>query len=68
MDYSKFIARQYGIGKTYRSSSEAFRDADYATGIWRCETENERAIQCLKSIAICLAAVAFCYILISYFF
>jgi hypothetical protein len=32
----------YGEGKTYRSASEAFRDADYATPIWRCETEWDR--------------------------
>jgi hypothetical protein len=30
------------VGKTYRSASEAFKDADYATAIWRCESENER--------------------------
>jgi len=29
---SKF---NYGLGKTYRSASEAFRDADYATAIQR---------------------------------
>ena len=28
--------------KTHRSASEAFRDADYATPIWRCETEMDR--------------------------
>ena len=32
----------YGEGKTYRSTSEAFRDADYATPIWRCETVWDR--------------------------
>jgi hypothetical protein len=32
----------YGEGKTYRSTSEAFRDADYATPMWRCETEWDR--------------------------
>jgi hypothetical protein len=34
--------RNKGIGKTYRSTSEAFKDADYATPIWRCETEWDR--------------------------
>jgi hypothetical protein len=33
----------YGEGKTYRSASEAFRDADYATPMWRCETDLDRA-------------------------
>jgi len=28
--------------KTHRSTSEAFRDADYATPIWRCESEWDR--------------------------
>jgi hypothetical protein len=28
--------------KTHRTASEAFRDADYATPIWRCETEWDR--------------------------
>jgi len=32
----------YGVDKTYRSASEAFRDADYATPLWRCETEWDR--------------------------
>jgi hypothetical protein len=30
------------MGKTYRSASEAFRDADYATPIWRCESDWDR--------------------------
>jgi hypothetical protein len=34
--------RNKGIGKTYRSTSEAFKDADYATPMWRCETEWDR--------------------------
>lgn len=25
--------------RTHRTASEAFRDADYATPIWRCETQ-----------------------------
>jgi len=33
----------YGQGKTYRSASEAFRDADYSTPMWRCETDLDRA-------------------------
>ena len=28
--------------KTHRSASEAFRDADYATGIWKCKTDLDR--------------------------
>ncbi len=32
----------HGEGKTYSSMSEAFRDADYATPMWRCETDWDR--------------------------
>lgn len=37
----------YGEGKTYNSASEAFRDADYATPIWRCENDWDRTKQYL---------------------
>ena len=29
----------FKVGRTYRTASEAFKDATYATGIWRCETK-----------------------------
>jgi len=32
----------HGEGKTYSSMSEAFRDADYATPMWRCESDWDR--------------------------
>jgi hypothetical protein len=35
----------YGVDKTYRSIDEAFRTPDYATPIWRCETEWDRTKQ-----------------------
>ena len=28
--------------KTHRTASEAFRDADYATPMWKCETDFDR--------------------------
>jgi hypothetical protein len=27
------------VGRTYRSASEAFKDADYATPFWKCESD-----------------------------
>jgi len=36
--------------KTHRSVSEAFRDADYATPIWRCESDWDRTKQYLVGI------------------
>lgn len=41
----------HGEGKTYRSVSEAFRDADYATPMWRCETEWDRTKEYIGWIA-----------------
>jgi hypothetical protein len=38
-DPAKFI----WSSRTHRSASEAFRDADYATPIWRCENDWDRA-------------------------
>jgi hypothetical protein len=32
----------YKLGKTYRSTDEAFKGADYATPIWKCESEWDR--------------------------
>ena len=45
--------------KTHRTVSEAFRDADYATPIWRCESEWDRTKEYLKWIAM-WAFVFFC--------
>lgn len=43
--------RSFGmVGKTYRSASEAFKDADYATAIWKCETDTERALNMIKDL------------------
>lgn len=33
------------LGKTYRSADEAFKTADYATGLWKCETDWDRTKQ-----------------------
>jgi hypothetical protein len=38
--------------KTHRTASEAFRDADYATPIWRCETDWDRTKQYLGWIVV----------------
>ena len=40
------IAKHIWSGKTHRSASEAFRDADYATPIWRCESDWDRVREC----------------------
>lgn len=35
-------AKYVWSSKTHRTASEAFRDADYATPIWRCESDWDR--------------------------
>lgn len=49
------------VGRTYRSASEAFKDADYATAIWRCETETEHGWRIVKGWVGILLGIAFAY-------
>jgi hypothetical protein len=49
--------RNKGIGKSYRSTSEAFKDADYATPIWRCETERERGWRIVRGLGAIILGV-----------
>lgn len=61
--------RTFGmVGKTYTSASEAFKDADYATGIWKCESDMQRTWNMAKDlwpillfILVMFGAVAFVY-------
>lgn len=48
-------------GRTHRTASEAFRDADYATPIWRCESDLDRAKEYIKWIAVWVATLSFLY-------
>jgi len=32
----------YKLGKTYRSTDEAFKGTDYATPMWKCENDWDR--------------------------
>ena len=57
----------YGMGKTYRSASEAFRDADYATPIWRCETEWDRTKEYLLWGVMWLILLGSLYLLVTCF-
>lgn len=42
-DNAKFV----WSNRTHRSVSEAFRDADYATPIWKCETDIQAGMRFL---------------------
>lgn len=37
MSYENFVTKYHRYQYAPRSLSEAFRDADYGTAIWRCE-------------------------------
>lgn len=51
-------ARYIHQNKTHRTASEAFRDADYATAIWRCETDWDRSVEYIKvTLGLVLAGV-----------
>jgi len=44
----------FGMGRTYSSASEAFKDANYATGLWRCESDAQRTWRLIKDLFGCL--------------
>jgi hypothetical protein len=48
--------------RTHRTASEAFKDADYATPIWRCQTEWDRTVEVLKWIAVWCFTLGIFYI------
>ena len=37
--------------RTHRTASEAFRDADYATPIWRCESDFQQGLRFIVGLA-----------------
>lgn len=53
--------------KTHRTVSEAFRDADYATALWRCESEWDRTKQYLGGIAMFGGLLFSLYVLATWF-
>ena len=57
------IAKHVWSGKTHRSASEAFRDADYATPIWRCESEWDRTKEYLGWILMWVGLFGALYLL-----
>lgn len=59
--------RNKGLGKTYRSTSEAFKDADYATPMWRCETEWDRTKEYLGWILMWAVLLGCLYLVAVYF-
>jgi hypothetical protein len=42
----------HAVGRTSRAASEAFKDADYATPIWKCSTDFDRSMHFIKEALI----------------
>lgn len=57
------IAKHVWSNRTHRSASEAFRDADYATPIWRCETDWDRTKEYLGWILMWVGTLGALYLL-----
>ena len=51
----------HSVGRTHRTASEAFKDADYATPIWRCETDFDRTVEILKWVMVWVFTLGFFY-------
>jgi hypothetical protein len=54
---------QWHKEKTKSSASEAFRDADYATGLWRCESDWDRTREYLGWILMWIGLFGALYLL-----
>ena len=46
--------------RTHRTASEAFRDADCATPIWKCESDFQQGIRFLGGMVHGMVVVAMC--------
>lgn len=46
------------VGSVPRTSDEAFKTADYATPIWRCETDNENGFKFFVNMLVGMLMVA----------
>jgi hypothetical protein len=44
VSYAKFVTGYHRYTHAPRSLDQAFKTADYATPIWRCETEQEKGL------------------------
>jgi hypothetical protein len=62
-DPAKFIHSS----RTHRTASEAFRDADYATPMWRCESDWDRTKGYLGWIVMWIAFFFALYSLANWF-
>lgn len=50
--YENFLINYRRYTTTARSVDEAFKTADYATAMWKCESDSERTWRLLKEISL----------------
>lgn len=55
--YEKFLVNYHRYTTTARSVDEAFKTADYATALWKCETDSERTWRLAKDLSVVVAAI-----------
>jgi hypothetical protein len=55
------VLSEWHKDRTKSSASEAYKDADYATAIWRCETETEYGWRVVRNWCAVLSGIAFAY-------
>jgi len=58
-----YIPMSMRAGRTYATASEAFKDADYATGLWKCETEWDRSKEYVGGFVAIATVLGFIYVL-----
>lgn len=58
----------HSVGRTSRTVSEAFKDADYAQAIWKYRTDTQQALEFLKDALIGMAIIALPFGIIYLFF
>lgn len=57
----------YKLGQTYKTASEAFKDADYATGLWKCESDWDRTKNAIGWIVMWVVTLSVLYLFMSFF-
>lgn len=52
----------HSVGRTHRTANEAFKDADYAQAIWRCETDFDRTMEIMKWVIVWIFTLGIFYV------
>ena len=64
-NYENFVTNYHRYQYAPRTLSEAFRDADYGTAIWRCEKPHGWRYDALIEFVVLMSAMFFCGLLVA---